>query len=46
MGLDVGFLLSFQQLKVISRRARNLNREEIPFFSQIVPRGLSVAGGP
>ena len=39
-------LRRFQQLRSYSNEIETRNREEIPFSSQIVPRGLSVAEGP
>ena len=39
-------LRSFQQLRSYRDEIETRNREEIPYSSRIVPRGLSVAEGP
>ena len=36
----------FQQLRSYRDEIETRNREEIPYSSRIVPRGLSVAEGP
>ena len=39
-------LRRFQQLRSYRDEIETRNREEIPYSSRIVPRGLSVADGP
>ena len=39
-------LRRFQQLRSYRDESETRNREEIPYSSQKVPRGLSVAEGP
>ena len=39
-------LRRFQQLRSYRDEIETRNREEIPYSSRIVPRGLSVAEGP
>ena len=39
-------LRRFQQLRSYRDEIKTRNREEIPYSSRIVPRGLSVAEGP
>ena len=39
-------LRRFQQLRSYRDEIETQNREEIPYSSRIVPRGLSVAEGP
>ena len=42
----MGFLRLFQQLRSCRNEVETRNREEIPFFSQMVSRGLLIAKEP